>query len=406
MIDTRDGLLPYAKSAERMPAPQPYQVPARIAVLRPKLASASEILPYLQTIDDQRWYSNCGPLVTRLEEQLNHRLGFVDQGIVSTSNGTLGLTVALLARHAPAGSLCLMPSWTFAATAHAARAAGMTPWFHDVDRRTWALNPDQVTETLRRTSLPVKAVIVVSPFGAPLDLGRWEEFEKRTGIPVVVDAAAGFDTTCPSRIPVVVSLHATKILGAGEGGFIATADPDLRRRLQVCCNFGFLDSRSAVMPALNAKMSEYHAAVALAGLANWPATRAQHASVTEWYRAAIGRLEGVTLQPGYGEGWVSSTTSVLLPAGSMALVTNSLLQSGIDTRKWWGEGCHVQPVFADCPRGPLPVTEELGERVLGLPHFPDMCRGDVNRVADALATALSGHSLTNLAETISGSSHY
>ena len=395
----------YAKSAERMPVSRPCPALARMAVMRPKLPSASEILPYLQTIDNQRWYSNCGPLVTRLEEKLSHRLGFAGQGVISTSNGTLALIVALLARNAPAGSLCLMPSWTFAATPHAARAAGMTPWFHDVDRRTWALNPGQVMETLRHMSLPVRAVMVVSPFGAPLDIGSWEEFEERTGIPVVVDAAAGFDTAPPGRIPVVVSLHATKILGAGEGGFIATRDPELCRRLQVCSNFGFLDSRSAVMPALNAKMSEYHAAVALAGLAHWPATRAQHARVTEWYRAAIERLDGVSLQPGYGEGWVSSTTSVLLPVGSMESVTSSLLQSGIDTRKWWGEGCHVQPAFADCPRGPLPATEDLGGRVLGLPHFPEMCRGDVNRVVDALGTALSSLSITNLAERISGLPH-
>ena len=60
-------------------------------------------------------------------------------------------------------------------------------------------------------------------------------------------------------------------------------------------------------------------------------------------------------------------------------------QSGIETRTWWGEGCHVQPAFMDCPRGGLAVTEELGGRVLGLPHFPDMQKQDVDRVADALA---------------------
>ena len=42
----------------------------------------------------------------------------------------------------------------------------------------------------------------------------------------------------------------------------------------------------------------------------------------------------------------------------------------------------------DCPRSVLPVTEELGARVLGLPHFPDMQKRDVDRVADALAEAL------------------
>ena len=231
-------------------------------------------------------------------------LGFIDRGVVTTANATVGITVALLARRVPAGSLCMVPSWTFAATPHAARAAGLTPWFHDVDRRTWALNPYQVMETLKGMSRPVGAMIVVSPFGAPIDIDAWQEFEDRTGIVVVVDRAAGFDTTRPGRIPQVVSLHATKILGAGEGGFIATTDTRLLERLRAACNFGFQGSRNAMLPALNAKMSEYHAAVGLASLAWWRETRQQHARIIEWYRQAMPHLRRVSLQPAYGHGWV------------------------------------------------------------------------------------------------------
>ena len=281
-----------------------------------------------------------------------------------------------------------MPSWTFAATPHAARGAGLIPWFHDVDRRTWALNPEEVLETLKRIPHPVGAVMVVSPFGAPIAVKGWEAFEERTGIPVVVDAAAGFDTALASRIPFVVSLHATKILGAGEGGFVATADPELRRRVQACCNFGFHGSREALLPALNGKMSEYHAAVALANLKSWPATRLQHVKIMEWYRQCISRMAGVSVQPGYGDGWAASTTSVLLPPRPMAPVVLHLSLRSIETRMWWGQGCHTQPAFADCPRGALPVTEELGARVLGLPHFPDMRKQDVDMVTGAVAEAL------------------
>jgi dTDP-4-amino-4,6-dideoxygalactose transaminase len=87
---------------------------------------------------------------------------------------------------------------------------------------------------------------------------------------------------------------------------------------------------------------------------------------------------------------VSGTTSILLPPRSKARIAAHLRQSGIETKEWWGQGCHSQPAFMDSPRGVLPVTEELGARVLGLPHFPDMQKHDVERVADALSEALSG----------------
>jgi dTDP-4-amino-4,6-dideoxygalactose transaminase len=223
---------------------------------------------------------------------------------------------------------------------------------------------------------------------------------------VLADAAAGFDTVRPSRIPSVVSLHATKILGAGEGGFLVTTDAALRDRFRACCNFGFLEARSAVTTALNAKMSEYPAAVALAGLSAWPETRAQHVRVTDWYRNGIAGLNGVSLSPAYGDGWVSGTTSVILPAGSTKWISGRLLQSGIDNRKWWGEGCHVQPAFQGCPRGPLKITDDLGAQVLGLPHFPDMQKRDVDRVLKVLAEALSSHSIECLAEKIAATQHY
>jgi len=354
------------------------------------MPSADEILPYLRKIDERRWYSNAGPLVTELEERLSGQIGFRNPGVITNANATVGITVALLARKVPAGSVCLMPSWTFAATPHAARAAGLTPWFHDVDRRTWALNPVEVMDSLKRMPRPVRSVIVVSPFGAPLDMDAWQAFEDRTGVAVIVDAAAGFDTTRPHKIPFVVSLHATKMLGAGEGGFVATTDRHLLERVRACCNFGFQGSRLAVLPSLNAKMSEYHAAVALASLASWPRTRRRHIQIAEWYRDGLKRMDDVSLQPGYGNGWASSTTSILLPSRSNASrITELLARSGIETRAWWGAGCHRQPAFMDCLRGPLPVTEELGSRVLGLPHYPDLQKHDVDSVVGSLLEALS-----------------
>jgi dTDP-4-amino-4,6-dideoxygalactose transaminase len=385
-------------ATQRLPYPGPNEprVPraasALLPVLKPQLPLAESLLPYLEEIDARRWYSNAGPLVTRFEEQLSRRIGFEGTAVVTAANATVAITVALLARRVPAGSLCIVPSWTFVATPHAVRAAGLTPFFHDVDRRTWALNPDEVMETLKQVVRPVAALVVVSPFGAPLDLEAWQDFEDRTGIRVVVDAAAGFDTAHPSRIPLVVSLHATKILGAGEGGFVSCTDTRFLERFRAGCNFGFQGERIAMLPALNAKMSEYHAAIGLASLVQWRETRQQHARITAWYREIVPHLDRVSLQPGYGNGWVSATTSVILPPKSSARIAAHLRSAGIETKTWWGEGCHRQPAFIDFPRRGLPVTEELATRVLGLPHFPDMQKADVERVAATLADALStGH---------------
>jgi dTDP-4-amino-4,6-dideoxygalactose transaminase len=234
--------------------------------------------------------------------------------------------------------------------------------------------------------------MVVSPFGAPLDLKAWKEFEAETGIRVVIDAAAGFDTVRTCSIPAIVSLHATKVLGAGEGGFITTADSALLERIKVCSNFGFNGTRSAEGAAVNSKLSEYHAAVVLANLDAWPETRRQHLRILGRYLELVGKLDGVSLQPGYGPAWVTGTTNVVLPRGAAAGISEQLLSAGIETRRWWSEGCHVQPAFKDCPRTALPVTEDLGSRVLGLPHFPEMSEAQIDEVADTLSRVLGASS--------------
>lgn len=375
-------------------APPAKKSPHPVPVLRPKLPSAAEILPYLHAIDSRNVYSNYGPLVMRLEQELSRHLGARDQTLITVSNATSGITAALLSLGIKEDSLCLMPSWTFAATPHAALAAGLTPLFEDVDHDTWALDPDAVREKLQN-GCPIGAVIVVSPFGSPIDIQAWEHFQRETGVPVLVDAAAGFDTATPSSLLTVVSLHATKILAAGEGGFVLTDSPVKGRRIRACCNFGFEASRVARCRSINAKMSEYHAAVGMASLAQWPAIRSKHLKIMDWYRQALAPVPGVSLQPGYGTGWATATTSVILPPGSAAHVADSLLRSGIETRAWWGQGCHVQPAFRDCPRAELPITEDLGSRVLGLPHFPDMDRDTVRYVVASLAQALRSHASQN-----------
>jgi dTDP-4-amino-4,6-dideoxygalactose transaminase len=229
----------------------------------------------------------------------------------------------------------------------------------------------------------------VSVFGAPVDNVGWDRFTEATGIPVVIDMAAGFDTARPARTPVMVSLHATKAVGAGEGGLIASEDAELIKDIQARASFGMArGTRLAEIPGTNAKMSEYTAAVAHASLDAWPETRSAFDALAGEYVRAIAGCRGVRLAPGFGAGWVGSTCNVALDAGHSEAVIERLAVHGIEAGRWWRRGCHTQRAFADCPRRPMPVTKDLGRRVIGLPFSIDMTGGDVARVALALTETL------------------
>jgi dTDP-4-amino-4,6-dideoxygalactose transaminase len=359
----------------------------RLPVAQPLLPSAEAILPYLQRIDQQRWYSNFGPLVTSLEQRLADRFA-PPAGVVTVSSGTQGLILALKALGARRGSLCALPSWTFVATAHAVLQAGLIPWFLDVDPDTWMLDPDHVRSRLWAAPGAVAAVITVAAFGRTPDFDRWCDFRRETGVPVLVDAAAAFDALDDARIPAVVSMHATKAFGVGEGGFVAAADNDYLARVRELSSFGFRGSREAHVPATNAKLSEYAAAVGLAGLDCWSATRGRFLMAAQSLRVALIEAPEVEFQPGWGTTWMSSVCVVRVPEAKLEAVEANLTREGVDTRRWWANGCHAGPVFAGCPRDSLPHTLTLARSTLGLPFAADLDHVAVNRIAGAVLRGL------------------
>ncbi len=362
-----------------------------IPVCVPRLPAADALVPYLEEIDRNRRYSNGGPLVRRLEQRLAKQWGLDPSSVVLVSSGTSGLSLALAASGASAASLCLLPAWTFAATAQAARAAGLTPYFADVDPASWALEPDTAKRALETAPAPVGAVVPVSPFGAAIDIDGWRAFAAETNIPVVFDAAAAFDSLVPDRFPSVISLHATKVFGIGEGGVVVARDRDPIARVRQTANLGFDDDRHAAISGVNAKLSEYAAAVGLAALDAWPLTQPALSALARTYSSALARLPGLVAAPGFGRGWAPSTCVVSLTRTPAAAVASDLREAGIETCAWWGAGCHRQAAFADCPRTDLPVTEHLAAHTLGLPFHLGVDQRVLRQVVSALEAALHRH---------------
>lgn len=352
---------------------------AHIPVLRPRLPTIDAMLPWLRRIDETRIYSNFGPLSEEFCDTICGQLGIGHGGVLPLANATLGLSAALMAVGAERGSLCAIPAFTFAATGHAVLAAGLVPWLLDVDEATWHLTPEAVETALASAPGKVGAVIPVCPFGQPVDWHSWMVFSQRHGIKVVIDDAAGFDGLRACALPSVVSLHATKALGIGEGAVMVCTDHKLLSEIRRRINFGFLGARVADVVALNAKMSEYHAAVGLAALQAWPKVRNEYARVQRGLRRRL-EAAGLACPRGIGEEWVSSTFCLRLPVAAEA-VARILAEQGIETRRWWGDGLHRHPAFAACPRGDLSATERLGASVLGLPCYVDLTEDQLSFIA-------------------------
>jgi dTDP-4-amino-4,6-dideoxygalactose transaminase len=353
-----------------------------IPVLRPQLPTARALLPYLERIDASRTYSNWGPLVVELGERLTRKLGAPEGALV-------GAILATAGRASGDKPLAIIPNYTFTATALAAQMCGYQPVLASCASGSWSFSPEDLasqTDILKRTAL----VVPVAPYGRLVPQGPWQEFQSRTGIPVVIDGAACFDLLVdqPSAlgpIPLALSFHATKAFATGEGGCVIANDPAVREKVLRCLNFGFLESRNTAMPATNGKMPEYCAAVGLAELDAWDDKRAAALRTFRTYQrgfAAAG-LSGRL----WGPPDISCAYTLLeCASGDEAdAVIAALAWDGIDTRRWYGDGLKAHDAFAGWKLLQLHGDDELDPRVLvGLPFATDLSHRDILRTCYAI----------------------
>jgi dTDP-4-amino-4,6-dideoxygalactose transaminase len=325
-----------------------------IPVLVPSVPTIEKALPYLKRIDENRQYSNNGPLVRELEDRLSRH--YAGAYVVSCSSATAGLELVYTYHMLRGARSIELPALTFCATWLAATRSGLEIIPIDVDPHTWVAPG-------------------VSGFGVP------------TYAPVV-DAAGAFGE---QQVPIlrggmtaVFSLHATKPLGAGEGGYIVTWDADQAAELRRMANFGIADGKS-VGPGTNAKLSEYHAAIALAALDAWD--RDPWLALFDAYDRLL--PAGVVKQR--RPRGVYSLLPVKVPVDAGVAVAR-LAAAGVEARRWYWPPMHRHPMFekpgnrAHRRANPvrLPVTDDLADHLIGLPWHLHLTAADIERVCESL----------------------
>ncbi|MCO7226142.1 DegT/DnrJ/EryC1/StrS aminotransferase family protein [Pleionea sp. CnH1-48] len=371
-----------------------------IACLVPSLPAPDELLPYLNRMAETRWYSNQGPLYSEFKQAViaqlssrNPELPPVHGEVVSS--GTAALELALMALKLAPGSYVLVPALTFVASALAVLRVGLVPVICDIDADSWQLTPDMAKKVANQR--PIAAVLPVATFGIPVETKPWDDFVEDTQIPVVIDAAAAFaEQKVGQRSNLVVSFHATKLLGIGEGGGVFSRQPDFIEAIHKCSNFG-LHQGASQETGFNAKLSEYHAAVGLAQLARWPELYQGYRECHRWYMERINHWSGISSQPGAEH--FTPGVEVLLLECEADFVQSQLQRQSIETRRWYYPALHCHPAIlskselaTEPGQDGLAVVDRMSQYLLGFPYHLYLTEQEVDRVMQAIGelTPLKG----------------
>jgi dTDP-4-amino-4,6-dideoxygalactose transaminase len=350
----------------------------------PPLARVTELL----TPSWDRGILTNGPLVRELEERTATVLG-VDH-VVAVSSCTTGLMLAIRALE-PRGDV-LMPSFTFSASAHAVAWNGAEPRFVECDAASFQVD---VADAERRSG-DIGAILATHVFGAPCPVEPASELARRLGVPLLFDAAHGFgalrDGTPVSRFGdvSVFSLTPTKPLVAGEGGLVATTSADIAQCVRIGRDYANPGDYDTQFVGLNGRMSEMHAATALASLEHFPALQLQRDAIADRYRVLLRELAGVRTQvidAGDVSTYKDFTIAVDAEAfGDRDTLRRALSAEGVDTRCYFDPPVHRQHAYSGQRVASLPVTDSVASSVVSLPIYPALELGTVDRIVEIVAT--------------------
>lgn len=358
-----------------------------IPVYVPSLAGNESL--YVEDAVRSGWISSLGEYVDRFEAGIRDVTGA--KHAIALCNGTVALHLALHCLDVGPGDEVIVPTFTYIASVNAIALTGAKPVFVDVRASDWLIDPEAAEAAITPRTKAIMPVDLYSAVSSPaiIDLARAKGFK------VVQDCAEVFGATVDGKHAgmdadvATFSFFGNKTVTTGEGGAVISNDDALAARLRKVKGQGQSLTKRYWHDELgfNYRMTNLAAAIGVAQIERLPEIRARKQQIAAFYKQALAN-SGVSFQelpPGLDSGeWM---VSLLLPASAdRDRVMHDMAGLGVDTRPVF-YCAHEMPMYATGQS--LPVSSDISRRGISLPSYPDLTDADLERVVDALKSAMN-----------------
>jgi len=254
----------------------------------------------LRVLESRRWggFPAPGPFTAEFNEKFAAHHGATHG--VAVTNGSVTLEVALNALDIEAGDEVIVPCYTWVATAVCAVHVNAVPVLVDVDPETFCIDCDQVEAAITPRT---RAIIPVHLGANMADMDRIMDIARRHNLRVIEDCAHAHGAAWRGRGAGAIgdvgsfSFQSSKLMTAGEGGGLITSDPILAQRMQSIVNCGRKEPGYNDFPethlGVNARMTEFQAAVLLGQLARLGEATARRAAGIARLTAGLAEVGGL-----------------------------------------------------------------------------------------------------------------
>lgn len=258
----------------------------------------------LEVLESREWggYPSPSPKAAAFAERfaVHHGAKFG----VCVTNGSVTLEVALTALDIQAGDEIIVPCYTWIATAVCAVHVNAVPVMVDVDPVSYCIDCDAVEAGITERT---RAIIPVHLGANMADMDRILAIADKHGLAVIEDCAHAHGAEWRGRGAGSMgdigsfSFQKSKLMTSGEGGAVITSDDTLAQRMHAIVNCGRkergYDQFEGGVLGVNARLTEFQAAVLLGQLERLPEATRIRAEGAAYLASALAEVGGVTPLP-------------------------------------------------------------------------------------------------------------
>lgn len=352
-----------------------------IYVTKTFLPPISEYNYYLNNIWKSAKLTNQGPVLKEFESELRHYLNI--ENIHFVINGTVALQLAIRALDIDGSDIITTP-FSYVATTSAILWEKCRPVFVDIDINTLCIDASKIEKSITKNT---KAILAVHVFGIPCDIENIELIARKHNLKVIYDGAHAFGVKYKGKSLLdygdisTCSFHSTKLFHTIEGGCVISRDNAISEKLELMKRFGHHGDDHLFL-GINAKASEFQAAMGLCNLKYIDNIIASRKKMSELYDSLIGEkfirpVKNISLEYNYAYyPLIFSSEKELLK------VVNRLNTLNIFPRRYFYPSLNKLP-YLDKEQS-CPISESISSRILCLPLYYDLENGDIIKICNEI----------------------
>jgi len=306
---------------------------------------------------------------------------------VITTNGTISLTLALLACGIRKGDEIIVPDMTMVATPNSVKLTGASVVFSDIEKESLCLSMETITPHLTKRT---KAIILVSLNGRyPKDIKKIVSFCKKNKIWLIEDAAQSLGSFRGKKHIGTYgdigsfSFSSPKIISTGQGGALITNNKQLYERLKKLKDFGREKSGADhyLTMGWNFKFTDIQAVIGIEQMKklSWRIKRKRE--IYKLYKENLQDLPDIS----FVETNIKETTpwfiDIMVHNNQKNLLIKFLKEKNIGTRPIY-PALHNEPVYN--LKKNFPISETIAKEGLWLPSSSKLTNAQIKYICSQI----------------------